>query len=73
MTLVSKIAQMERLLGVVDGECSPQCPHAPHFLGRALPCPDEQGCWDGCQRAKEILLQRVALMGSRLRSEEWQV
>ena len=63
MTLVSKITQMERLLGV-DGEGKRQCPHSLRFLGQVLPCPDG-GCWDGCRRAKEIIIERLALMESR--------
>lgn len=71
MSLESEITRMEKLLGV-DCESRSQCPHSERFLRQYLLCPDG-GCRDGCQRAKEILLQGVALMGSRLRSEEWQV
>jgi hypothetical protein len=68
MTLTSKLTAMERAVGAID-DGEPQCPHSRRFLGHDLPCPDG-GCGDGSSRAKEIILKRLALMESRMRSQE---
>jgi hypothetical protein len=64
----SRLARIERLLGAY-GDYKCQCPHTLRFLGQGLPCP-EGNCWDGCKRAKGILLE---LMEIRQRREECQI
>jgi hypothetical protein len=63
MGLVSKVERMEQALAACD-DYESQCPHCPHFLGEALPCP-EAGCRDGCRRAREIIIARLDLIESR--------
>jgi hypothetical protein len=65
MKLESRLMVMERAVGAgCYDEGGSQCPYTLRFLGQVLSCPSG-GCWDGCLRAKEIILNRVALMESR--------
>jgi hypothetical protein len=68
MNLASRLEQMEQALAA-RANYENQCPHTQRFLGQVLPCP-HGGCWDGCGRAREIILARVELMEQKITSLE---
>jgi hypothetical protein len=68
MRLDSRLERMEQALGVYQGY-EPQCRISLRFLGQVLSCPAD-GCWDGCARAKEILLGILATMEKRMMDDK---